>query len=870
LSKVLIIAKNPNNQDSATIQTFDLLLKSGNLTRQDIQFVALNQPNLLQVITGAQPVVVVPLGSECLEILTGEKGDLMKIAGKAFPFTKDDISFLVIPTVSLSYLTRDIGYLSRAQRHWEDIGRIANGGSLERPKKPTSYVFIQDIEKARKLFTRMSKCKEISFDLETTGFNFQTDRILCWSFSWQPYTAVVLPILGFKEEEIWTPEDKNEIEMELQKLFNNPNIEWIAHNISFDEKFLIQRNIHIAGPIHDTMLLSTIIDENAKDLKGLKPLAELYTDLGDYDAPLDEFAKNLKAEKAQEHHDKVKTVTAEIKKLEKFIEKASPIEVKELKNKVVDLACDLEELEETPLEFSYADIPTDILWPYAAMDADATFRIFQMFYYEKLQYASDSLVQPYGKNMVKLYRKLVMPLRKVLNDIEFVGAQLDLDYLKKLDGEYTDKTEQTEQELFSMPEIKQVEQALWQEAGQKIGLRYDGLKKPPGGISRGVYIQKYTKPVKFNINSSNHLRILIYGILKVKPFKFTPKGDPSTDKEVLEKLAEDEIHPAISKFQENRKLQKLHKTYVKGMQKRVDLNGRVHTDFNQHITVTGRLSSSKPNLQNIPRANKDIKRAFITHPGWSLIQADYSQAEFRFWAQLSQDADMISDITAGMDIHKVTASEFWGIPVDQVTKDQRTAAKFVVFGLMYGRGAESVAKQVKIRKDEAEAIIKNFFAKYPTAARWLQITRNFATAHGFVFNHFGRIRRLPHINSSDREKVAEAERQAVNAPIQGSAADMTGVALIRIWKQLRNQNLKARLILTVHDSIVLECPNGELLQTVNICHKCMTSPIEGVNVPMEIEIEVGKNWADVEGWPIEKFSESCEKYLKCGTVKENK
>lgn len=870
--KVIVITKDLNNQDGASIQILNSLLQNAKLTRQDLQFIDLKQveSNLIQIIKNTQPTVVVPLGSDCLTALIGEKSDLMKIAGKPIQFTKDATSFIIIPTVSLTYLTRDAGYMVRAQRHWEDIGRIANGGSLKRPRGATKYIYIQNIEKARALLARMAKCKEISFDLETTGFNFQKDQILCWSFSWQPYTAVVLPILGYKAKEIWTPEEKQEIEDGLRELFRNPNLEWVAHNISFDEKFLIQRGIHIEGPIHDTMQLSTLIDENAKDLKGLKPLAELYTDLGNYDAPLQEYIKDLKAIKAQEIYDMKKNVRAEIKKLTKFIEKASPDEAKGLKSKLIGLEYDLEELEELSIDISYAEVPTDILWPYAAMDADATIRIFHMFYHKKLRHISDIMVKPYGKSMVKLYRKLVMPLRKVLNDMEFLGAQLDLEYLTKLDDEYTNRTEQTEKELFAMVEIKQVEQKLYEAAAVKVGKRYDNLKKPPGNISHDDYIKKYTKPIKFNMNSANHLRILIYDVLKIVPFKTTAAGAPSTDKEVLERLSDEEVHPAIIKFQENRKLQKLHKTYVKGMQKRADNNGRVHTDFNQHVTVTGRLSSSNPNLQNIPRANKDIKRAFITKPGWSIVQADYSQAEFRMWGQLSQDRDMIADISAGMDIHKITASEFWGIPENEVTKDQRSAAKFVVFGLMYGRGAESVAKQVKIKKEEAEAIIKNFFAKYPVAARWLQTTRNFARTHGFVWNHFGRVRRLPHANSPDREKVAEAMRQAVNAPIQGSAADMTGVALIRIWKQLRKRNLKARLILTVHDSIILECPDEELLKVVTLCHDCMTAQIEGLNVPMEVEIEVGKTWADIEEWPTDKYNECYEKYLKYGTVNGEK
>ena len=209
---------------------------------------------------------------------------------------------------------------------------------------------------------------------------------------------------------------------------------------------------------------------------------------------------------------------------------------------------------------------------------------------------------------------------------------------------------------------------------------------------------------------------------------------------------------------------------------------------------------------------------------------------------------MINDIRLGMDIHKVTASEFWGIPEDQVTPEQRAAAKFVVFGLMYGRGAKSVAKQVGITEMEAKQIIANFFAKYPVAARWLTQTHRFARDRKFVMNHFGRLRRLPYIDSNIKKEAADARRQALNAPIQSSAADITGIAMIRIKRALEENNLRARPILTVHDSIVFECPNEELPILIKLVYKRMTDPIPGIIVPLDVEVEVGPNWAEVKEW----------------------
>jgi DNA polymerase-1 len=312
------------------------------------------------------------------------------------------------------------------------------------------------------------------------------------------------------------------------------------------------------------------------------------------------------------------------------------------------------------------------------------------------------------------------------------------------------------------------------------------------------------------MNSSEQLCILLYDVLKLKPFKWgnpskkDGKTRPSADSEVLEKFAD--AHPAITKLMENRDTQKLHSTYVLGMMKRMDANYRIHTDFNQHITVTGRLSSSNPNLQNIPRANKDIKKAFITDPGYSLIQFDFSQAEFRFWAVYSNDPKMMEDIKNGVDIHKVTASEFYGVPEKDVTKEMRNAAKTIVFGLMYGRGAAAVSKQVGLSEDDAKKIINNFFAKYPVAARWLKQIQMFAKQHGYVPTEFGRVRRLPAVYSGNKEEEAEAMRQATNSPIQGGVADLTGIGLIKIHRRLRERGLRARMLLTVHDSIVVRSP----------------------------------------------------------------
>ena len=801
-------------------------------------------PYLEEEIRTVKPKIIIALGSDALEILTG-LSQIMKVAGTFID--SERYGCKIFAAFQPAFVLRRDDMKVKAENHFKTLRETLTGKPVQRI--PVQYINATDFSKLPTLFARMAQQKRIAVDSETTGLDFVNHKILCFSFSWKEASGVVLPLCGYKQEEIWTADQLAYIKSELQKLFANPAIEWIGHNISFDMKFFKAYGIDIEGPIHDTMLLSTLIDENARDLKGLKPLAQLHTDLGNYNAELENIVGQLGADNAKEIIAHKKTLTTSIKMTEKGLESTdtfSQEEKEQLRLSLMDLELELDALEEKNIhDISYDQIPIDVLWKYAATDADDTIRVFNVLI-KMLQKESDDKVAPFGKDLVRLYSTLVMPLRKVLNDIEYRGALLDIEYLKHLDVEYTKKESDIEIDLLFRKEVVDAEEILLQIAKKKMAEKFYQLKNPR--CTEQEYADKRAKPVKFNMNSPTHLAVLLYQVLKLPMFKMGKphkdgKVNPSTDKEVLEHYAED--HDFIHQLMENRKLQKLHKTYVKGMQKRVDSNNRIHTNFNQHIAVTGRLSSSNPNLQNIPRENKDIKKAFIAPPEWSIVQADFSQAEFRFWALYSQDPLMIHDIATGVDIHRVTASEFWGIPPEQVTKHQRQAAKFVVFGLMYGRGAESVAKQVKIGVEEAKQIIENFFNKYPVAAAWLERTRKLAHARRYIFNHFGRIRRLPLITSFDKKDKAEAMRQAVNAPIQGGAADMTGVALIRIWRELKKQNLRAKLIVTVHDSIAIECPDEELTKIIPLMRACMTTPIRGINVKMDVEIESGKNWGEL-------------------------
>ena len=902
---IMIIGRDPGEQEDRSGYPFvgesgqllDTLLHAAGLTRENVYITNLvhcrppkNRPHTLeernacriyldQEIASVQPKIIITLGGDVLEAFTGQT-QMMKFAGKTFNITNKNTGFTckIFASVHPSYILRNVGYKERALKHFEDFGRILRGESLKR--SAVKYVIVQTIRQFRKFMAKMRKQKVIVFDTETTGFDFLNDRILCYSFSWKENTAVVLPLLGYKEAVIWTEEELDEINVVLKEIYADPSITWVAQNISFDAKFLKTAGIEIAGQIEDTMQLQTLCDENAADLKGLKAMAEFYTDMGNYDAPLDECKIQLKIKKRKGLQAAQKIRKDRIKELKKMLKKADDVNTIEINQDITVLECELEDLVKVDKDITYADIPTNILWPYAAMDADATMRIFHILT-KKLQTEAELYAHHHHRRpatrMVNYYHQSVMRLRKVLDAMEYRGAKVNVSYLQELDIKYSKRLVELEQSLLAMNAVTETNKKLLIKSQKKAEARYKKLKtvidynagttdKKPK-FSQKVYGIHYGKPVSFNLNSHSHLRILLFDVLKlIHPFpEKKGKSGLSTDKEVLEAM--EDMHPCVTTIQENRKLSKLHKTYVLGQIKRADANNRIHTNFNQHIAVTGRLSSSDPNLQNIPRANKDIKKAFVpTEKDWYIVQMDYAQAEFRMWAELSNDVDMINDIKSGLDIHKATAAQFWGIPEDQVSKEQRSAAKFVVFGLMYGRGAESVAKQVKITTTEADAIIQQFFAKYPVARRWLETTKRFTERRGFSPGYFGRVRRLPYAGAKhvDRQKWGEAMRQSVNSPIQGGAADLTGVAMIKIYTTLKNHpEWKAHLILTVHDSIILEVHKDSLLPVIKMCHQKMVSNFSNMSVPMCADIEVGLNWGDLSEISSVDIDGSLREFFKC-------
>jgi DNA polymerase-1 len=346
----------------------------------------------------------------------------------------------------------------------------------------------------------------------------------------------------------------------------------------------------------------------------------------------------------------------------------------------------------------------------------------------------------------------------------------------------------------------------------------------------------------FNLGSPKQIGEILFGQLKLPVVKKTASGAPSTDEEVLEKLAEDYPLPKI--LLEHRGLSKLKSTYCDKLPLSADAHGRVHTTYGQAIAVTGRLSSSDPNLQNIPirtAEGRRIREAFIAPPGHRIVSADYSQIELRIMAHISEDAGLLDAFSRGEDIHRATASEVFGVPVNDVTSEQRRYAKVINFGLIYGMSAFGLASNLGIERDAARSYIDRYFMRYPGVAKYMESTRALAKRQGYVETVFGRRLWLPEINSPNGPRRGGAERAAINAPMQGTAADLIKLAMIAVAQWIDTASLGTRMVMQVHDELVLEVPDAEVEWVRGRIPELMAGVAE-LRVPMLVDVGVGNNW----------------------------
>jgi len=442
-------------------------------------------------------------------------------------------------------------------------------------------------------------------------------------------------------------------------------------------------------------------------------------------------------------------------------------------------------------QLKFNDIALEQASPYAAEDADITLRL-----HERLWPALEK-----HEKLASVYREIEMPLLSILAKVERNGVRIDAGMLKRQSSELAQG-------------ILDLERQAHEAAGQE-----------------------------FNLGSPAQLQDILFNKLGLPVVKKTPKGQPSTAEAVLQELAADYELPRL--ILEYRSMSKLRSTYTDKLPLMINpRTGRVHTSYHQAVAATGRLSSSDPNLQNIPVRTKEgrrIRQAFVSDDGFRMLSADYSQVELRIMAHLSGDEGLLTAFSEGADIHKATASEVFSTPLDEVTTDQRRSAKAINFGLIYGMSAFGLARQLNIERGEAQAYIDLYFKRYPGVKIYMDETRKLAHEQGYVETIYGRRLYLPEINSGNGMRRQYAERTAINAPMQGTAADLIKMAMLSVDKWIEDEAQDVRMIMQVHDELVFEVPEGQVVVARDKIQILMTG-VADLRVPLLVDVGVGANW----------------------------
>ncbi len=442
----------------------------------------------------------------------------------------------------------------------------------------------------------------------------------------------------------------------------------------------------------------------------------------------------------------------------------------------------------------FAQLDSDVVAEHACQQADVLQRLRPLL--EK---------ELHDQGQWRLFTEMEMPLVPVLFRMEKVGVAVDVGVLRELSQRMAEDIRRLEQEIYSL-----------------VGH-------------------------EFNIGSPQQLSRVLFEELGLPKTRRTSQGY-STDQRALEGLRG--THPIIDLLFEYRQLTKLKSTYLDALPAAVAEDGRIHTDFQQTVASTGRLSSTNPNLQNIPvrtELGREIRRAFIASyfdDPW-LVAADYSQIELRVLAHVTGDEGLIAAFLADQDIHRATAAKVYGVDPSEVTREMRDTAKMVNFGIAYGMGEFGLASRTGMTREEADAFIRQYFENFPKIREWQQRTLEFTRANGYAETIFGRRRYLPAITSSNFQVRSAAEREAINMPIQGTAADIIKIAMVRIDEALRTKGLQSRMILQIHDELIFECPADEVPAVRALCEEIMPKAAD-LRVPLKVDIKQGRNWGEME------------------------
>jgi len=611
---------------------------------------------------------------------------------------------------------------------------VAEAGVTKSQISRENYETVFEPEQLDKWVEKIKSAPLVAVDTETTSLDYMQAELVGLSFCVAEGDACYIPV-AHKDPSATQQLEKSFVLSKLKDLLESSEIKKIGQHIKYDKNVLANEGITLNGVAYDTMLESYVLNSTATR-HDMDSLSMAYL-----------------------HH---KTISFE------------EIAGKGAKQLTFDL------------------IPIDQAAPYAAEDADITFRLHNAIW-EKLS--------PLEKQKALLL-DVEVPLSGVLSRMEQQGVHIDAQLLN-----------QQSQDLAVR--IAELEQQVHEKAGES-----------------------------FNLGSPKQLQTILFEKLSLPIIKKTPKGAPSTSEDVLQELAEEFELPRM--IIEYRGLSKLKSTYTDKLPKMVNhRTGRVHTSYHQAVTATGRLSSTDPNLQNIPIRNAEgrrVRQAFVPDDGYVMVAADYSQIELRIMAHLSKDQGLLNAFKNGLDVHRATAAEVFGVAAEEVTDNQRRSAKAINFGLIYGMSAFGLSKQLHISRQDAQGYMNTYFERYPGVLEYMESTREQVKSDGYVETVFGRRLYLPDIRSSNGARRKGAERAAINAPMQGTAADIIKKAMIKVdaWIQGLNDD-SVKMIMQVHDELVFEIKQQNLEEHCSSIKSLMEEASQ-LDVPLIVDVGKGHNW----------------------------
>lgn len=779
-----------------------------------------------------KPDFIIPINNFALKAILGLTG-ITKHRGK---LTTTEDGYKVFPIISPVMVLRQPVYNDSFVEDFVTLESLMSGNKVEgrmsfdrKRYYPTSFEeIVEEINRLRNL----PAGTEVAIDLETVKANPYLKTTEMSTKAKQNYPdseRVKISAIGFSDslgygtafklyhrEQTLTGNEVGTIVKLLRELLNRTDLDWVTQNGKFEMKWLRK---HIGANFlfkWDTMLMHYLAVTEEKGTHGLDDFAWVYTDMGGYDSAL-----NL------------------------------------AKPKGVD-------------EGNYDLVPWETLKVYLADDCDVTLRVNQIF---------RPLVEETPENKW-LWDNLMLPASFTLANIEEDGAKVDTEWLEYLKGSYQEEIARITNKLLEYPEVVEMSREKEDKWAERCA-----IAKIPKAMRTEEQQDKFTKykrfdPSKggyeFNFGSTKQLGELLFERLGLTTVVLTDKGNYSTNDDSLKYMRNQ--HPICETLMLLRKVTHLYNNFVSGMSLMVDEDGFVHGNYNLHGTVTGRLSSNEPNMQQIPRKNNnplefqywnEIKRVFVSRFGDDGVigQFDYSQLELRILAVFSQDPTLIELYNSGADLHKAVASDAFGVPIEEVTKDQRTASKKIQFGVVYQEGAKGLSEDLRaegidMSVQECERFIKNYFKRFPKVEKWIKEIKRKAKREKKVHTLTGRTRNLATIDSVDNYIASQAERQAVNAPIQSTGSDCTLMSLILIDDWLRETGKRSRICITVHDSIVLDMPKDEVIEVSKKVKDIMENlakynPFYKFlgDVPIVSEMELGYNYAECFEGTIEEVEE---------------